>query len=75
MSKIMKAKQLKRIVEETEDKIHLEIYDIIQEGLNKLSFDTELDINGITFELLEGTTKDSPAKEYLVGKISIEVSI
>ena len=35
MSKIMKAKQLKRIVEEAEGKMHLELYDIIQKILNK----------------------------------------
>ena len=75
MSKIMKAKQLKRIVREAEERIHLEIGGIIRGGLNKLSLDTELNINGITIVLLESTTKESPAKEYLVGKISIEVSI
>ena len=67
----MRAQALVQLVCESEKELQVEIADIVQKKINKLSKQTGLIVDGVSISLVEITNMDDEQRQWLVGHISI----
>ncbi len=67
----MRAQALVQLVCESEKELQVEIADIVQKKINKLSKQTGLIVDGLSISLVEITNMDDEQRQWLVGHISI----